>query len=387
MGFFDRFTKKTTTPLVQTPPRPLETDVMELWSYVSNDAPKVYETKANDWVLFGPNNQFPIELLTLRNNSGIHSSIIDAKTKLITGNGIIFGKTREESNNWIADNFRSVPFYSKLDKVFYQVTRDQMTFGYSCFEVIYSMDRTRILDINWVDASRIASGKKCDETFTVDEYYYCTDWRNTRQNVPVEIAAYNPNGEDKRELVFIRYEENNMDYYALPSYYAAYKWIKADAMMADYNCAALKNGFSPSIVFKFYKKPTPQERQMNAEGIKAQHGGSSNAGKALIFYSDGKELAPDIQTLDATNIDERLITVADQIVQQIISAHRANPSLLGIAIPGKLGYSQELVNSWKIFDSQVIQPERKLILDAFKQVLMFNGVTNAQVDEIQMNMQ
>jgi hypothetical protein len=152
--------------------------------------------------------------------------------------------------------------------------------------------------------------------------------------------------------------------------------------MGEYNLAAINNGFSPSIVFKFYKKPTPEERRMNADAIKAQHGGAKNAGKAIILYSDGKDLAPDIDTLDATNIDQRLLQVADQIVQQIVTAHRAHPQLLGIQTPGKLGYSSELLQSWEIFDAMVIRPERKLILDAFKEVLIYNGVSRVSIEPL-----
>lgn len=378
MGFFDRKVEvKLSDKQV--------VDAIESLMYQSPNTPKIIESSYQDWTLFGPHNSFPLELLELRNSSGIHSSIIDAKTKLISGNGVIFGSTREESNNYISTNFKSIPFYNKVDKVFYQVTKDQMTFGYSCYEIIYSIDRTKIVDINWIDAARIGCGKSEDGKPSKD-YYYSSNWKDIRKNVPVKISEYNPVGDDRRELVFIKYNENNMDYFALPSYYSALKWIKADAMMADYNLSALTNGFSPSIVFKFYKKPTPEERSIISSSIKGNNAGVNNAGKALIFFSDGKELAPDIQTLDATNIDSRLLTLSDQIVQQIISAHRANPSLLGIAIPGKLGYSQELVNSWNIFNAQVIIPERKLILDAFRSMFVYNGVTNVNIEVIDLGL-
>jgi hypothetical protein len=261
------------------------------------------------------------------------------------------------------------------------VAKDQEIFGYSCFEIIYSMDRTRIVDMNWVDASRIAIGKK-NEFDQITHFYYSENWSNTRQYPPKKIDAFDPNGESLRQLVFIRRDENNMNYYSLPNYFSALRWIKADGLMSEYNLAAINNGFSPSIVFKFYKKPSPEERRLNSEQIKAQHGGSKNAGKALIFYSDGKDLAPDVDTLDATNIDQRLIQVSDQIVQQIITAHRCHPQLLGVQTPGKLGYSTELMQSWEIFDKMVIRPERKLIFDHFKMVLVYNGVTKLDIEAL-----
>jgi hypothetical protein len=378
MALFDFLNKKQ--PDAQQP-KSISQDILDTINMRNIELPMPKEQKGFEWVLFGVNNSFPLDLLEYRNSSAIHDSIIEGKTALIAGNGFIFGATREESNQFIIDNWKLVPFWRKLDKVFWMVSRDQETFGYSCFEVIYSMDRTRIVDMNWIDASRIACGKR-DENGQINEYFYSENWSNTRQNPPRKIATFDPNGEEVRQLIFIKHDDNNMDYYSLPNYYSALRWIKADALMAEYNLAAINNGFSPSIVFKFYKKPSPEERRYNSEAIKSQHGGAKNAGKAIILYSDGKELAPDIDTLDATNIDARLLQVADQIVQQIVTAHRAHPQLLGIQTPGKLGFSTELLQSWEIFDKMVIQPERKLILDHFKQVLIYNGVARIEIEPL-----
>lgn len=377
MGLFD-FTKKKAPDAKQQ----LQSDIVETLNLKNIDLPKPKEHKVYDWVLFGPNHSFPLDILEYLNGSSIHNSIIESKSSLIAGGGFLFAETRELSNRFLVDNWKTIPFWRKLDKVFYQVTKDQQIFGYSCFEIIYSMDRTRIADINWLDASRIAQGKK-DEFGEIKTYYYSENWSNTRQYPPREIESFNPNGESIRQLMFISYDDNNMDYYALPNYYSALRWIKADMLMAEYNLAAINNGFSPSIVFKFYKKPTPEERRMNAESIKAQHGGAKNAGKAIILYSDGKDLAPDVDTLDATNIDARLIQVSEQIIQNIITAHRAHPQLLGIQTPGKLGYSSELLQSWEIFDKMVIRSERKLILDAFKEVLIYNGIAKFDIEKLE----
>lgn len=349
---------------------------------INIELPMPKEHRGFDWVLWGQNNSFPLDLLEYKNGSATHNSIIEGKTQLISGLGFIFGGSREMTQQWIIDNWKLIPFWRKLDGVWKNVNRDFQTFGYATFEVIYSMDHTRILDINWVDACRVAPGKKDETWMEPDHYYYCEDWSNTRKYPPRKIDAFNPNNESGRQLVFIKGSENNMEYFSLPTYYSALKWIKGDMLMADYNLAAINNGFSPSIVFKFYKKPTPDERRQNAEAIKQQHGGPKNAGKAIILYADGKELAPDVDTLDATNIDQRLLQVSEQITQQIITAHRCHPQLVGIQTPGKLGYSNELFQSWEIFDKMVIKPERKVVLDAFKSVLVYNGIAQCDIEEL-----
>lgn len=380
MGLFDFMRSKPEEPQI-TKPKDVYNSIVDAINMRNIELPKPSEHRGLDWVLYGHNNQFPLDILEYKNSSSIHDSIIESKTALIAGQGFLFDENRDLSDRFIIDNWKLVPFWRKLDRIFWQVARDQQTFGYSCFEVIYSMDRTRVVDINWLDASRVACGKR-DENGDIKCYYYCEDWRNTRKNPPRNIEAFDPNGEAVRQLVWIQYEDNNMDYYALPNWFSAIRWIKADALMSEYNLAAINNGFSPSIVFKFYKKPSPEERRMNAEAIKQQHGGPSKAGKAIIFYADGKELAPDVQTLDATNIDARLIQVSEQIIQNIITAHRCHPQLLGIQVPGKLGYSSELLQSWEIFNNMVIKPERKLILDAFRQVLVYNGVGRVSIEPL-----
>lgn len=379
MGLFDFM--KSSAPQEPSKPKVSADDILETINMRNIDLPRPSEHRGLDWVLFGHNNSFPLDILEYRNSSSIHDSIIESKSALIAGQGFLFDETRELSDKFIIDNWKLVPFWRKLDRIFFQVARDQQTFGYSCFEVIYSMDRTRVVDINWLDASRVACGKR-NENGEIKRYYYCEDWRNTRKTPPREIEAWDPNGEAVRQLIWIQYEDNNMDYYALPNWFSAIRWVKADALMGEYNLAAINNGFSPSIVFKFYKKPSPEERRMNAEAIKQQHGGPSKAGKAIIFYADGKELAPDVQTLDATNIDARLIQVSEQIIQNIITAHRCHPQLMGIQVAGKLGYSNELLQSWSIMDSMVIKPERKLILDAFKQVLIYNGIGRVGIEPL-----
>jgi hypothetical protein len=350
---------------------------------INIELPMPKEHRGYDWVLWGQNNSFPLDLLEYRNGSATHNAIIEGKTSLIAGLGFMFAKTREESNLFLVENWKLVPFWRKLDAVFKNCVRDYETFGYATFEVIYSVDNSRVVDINWIDACRVAPEKVEDEWSEPKCYYYSEDWSNIRKYPPRKIDAFNPNEvEEGRQLVFIKGSENNMQYFSLPSYYSALKWIKADMLMADYNLAAINNGFSPSIVFKFYKKPTPDERRQNAESIKQQHGGPKNAGKAIILYADGKDLAPDVDTLDATNIDQRLLQVSEQITQQLITAHRCHPQLVGIQTPGKLGYSNELMQSWEIFDKMVIKPERKVVLDAFKSVLVYNGIAQCDIEEL-----
>jgi hypothetical protein len=80
--------------------------ILEAINMRNIDLPMPKENKGYDWVLFGPNNSFPMDLLEYRNSSSIHDSIIESKTALIAGQGFLFEATRELSDRFIVDNWK-----------------------------------------------------------------------------------------------------------------------------------------------------------------------------------------------------------------------------------------------------------------------------------------
>ena len=115
MGLFN-FNKKTEAPQEQVQ----TSDILDTIKMRNIDLPTPKEHRAFDWVLFGNHNSFPLELLEYKNSSSIHSAIIESKTSLIAGEGFVFGNTKEESDQYIIDNWKLVPFWRKLDKLYTQ---------------------------------------------------------------------------------------------------------------------------------------------------------------------------------------------------------------------------------------------------------------------------
>jgi hypothetical protein len=113
---------------------------------------------------------------------------------------------------------------------------------------------------------------------------------------------------------------------------------------------------------------------------KQQFKGADKAGKVITTFSDGKELAPEITPIQVSDLDKQFILIGESCVQQIISAHRVtSPMILGIATSGKLGYSNELEVSFKIFDKAVIAPDRLMLEKDFNIIMAYNGF-NERID-------
>lgn len=245
--------------------------------------------------------------------------------------------------------------------------------GAYAFEVIYNFNFSRILEMNHVEVQNIRSGKYVDGK--IENYYYSDDW-NKGTVKPITIAAFDPkNKKDHRQLIY-RYEySTGQSYYGKPSYQSALSWIKLDSEIGLFHLSNIENGFFPSIHMAYYKKPASKEEQNTILAMqKQQFKGADNAGKVITTFSDGKELAPEIKPLQVSDLDKQFIIIGETAVQQIISAHRVtSPMLLGVATPGKLGYSNELEPAMKIFENTVIAPERLLLQNDFNKIMQINA--------------
>lgn len=342
------------------------------FSYHVPEVPKLKEQKNKRWIDYGTGNDYPQQLLELLNSCSLHKAITMAKAKMMSGVGFIinglpydeFKKNITDMNELLLfDRFFSNPTndgMTTLQDLAYQMAYDWQIFGAYSLETIWTMDHSKISSIKHIDTSRLRSGKLNDGT--VDEFFYCRDWSNHKKEHIIDYSAFNTS-DDGVECMYVRSKNPGKDYYGEPSYNAGIKWITINVKMGTFHLSNIDNGFAPSMSVKFFTKPeSPEERDDIVSGIKNQFSGAGNAGKAMIFFSEDKETSPEIAPINVSNLDKQFLVLGEQVIQEIISAHRVtSPALLGIPIPNKLGYNNELKNSFQIFDSVVIQPERQVL--------------------------
>ena len=167
------------------------------------------------------------------------------------------------------------------------------------------------------------------------------------------------------------------EYYGLPDYYSAINWIEADAKSGDLQLNNVNEGYQPSLVIKFYKKPSsPEQEDEIVRNLNRQYSASGKKNKVLVMFSNSKEDAPDVDPLKIENFDDKLITLSEQCVQQILTVNRiTSPSLLGIPVPsGLAGGGAELESAYKIFDGVVITPEQIWIEKNMQKALYRMGI-------------
>lgn len=358
----------------------------EMFTFVPPPLPIIKEVRGKSYIPYGEKNLYPLYLYDLLGKSAIHYAIVDGKSKMMAGDGYLFNGATDKEESLNVYNALDIPTKSKLDlfldnpnneddvqEIITKISKDYQITGSFAIEVIWSMDFSRINTLKYVDIRKVRSGNIVNGK--VKEYYYCRDWTDEWNYKPVPIAAFDT--EDKEhynQLIFVK--NGNLDYYGEAPYHGSLYWINIDSKMSIFHLSNISNGFAPSFSVKFYQRPVDDiEKKKITDSIVRQKSGETNAGKAFIFFSDGKDLAPDIEPINVSNLDKQYIALSELAVQNILTGSQVtSPALFGIQTPGSLSQGTELQTAYNIFNKSVIAPERKKVEKVLNKILKINQI-------------
>lgn len=366
MSFLDNFRPK---------PKAVERDEVMSVNMAKAEPPSITETRGKEYVSFGEDNLFPQELIDYRNRCSLHNAIIQSKALITAGKSVQIeriGSLTPYQEGQLA-RFMEAPFPQEgtLHEVVAKMAWSLSEQGAIALQVLKdAVDPTRYSMMKVMDVSRVRSGKYEDDGY-VHRYYWARDWKTAKDKDIKSYPAFGFGNKEKKdkqsidmvEVMYVCRKLTGMEYYGLPSYLPALPWVDINMQMGVFHKANLDNGMNPGMVIKFYKKPESEEQKRSiVSGIKSMFGGAKNTGKGMVFFSNGKEEAPDVEPIPTSGLDAQLLQLNEQLWQEIVTGHRVtSPMLLGIATPGKLGYSQELEKAWNIYNTTVIRPEQLLI--------------------------
>lgn len=360
-------------------------------SYVEmgvSQSPKISEKRGVEWVSFGEDNLWPLKISDLKYGSGTHNGIISSCADLISGDGYLIdgAKTKEESeakyNALSPQDKANYDVFMKnanggmtIEKLKKKLAFDVKEQGAYCYEIIFSNDFKTIAGLKYVDVKNIRAGKIKNDK--VENYWYSRDWKNPRhaEFKPKELFAYSP--DDREHLNQIVYEKiGNMEYYGVPDYVGGVNWIQIDFQMGLFHLSNIENGMNPSMKLQFYKLPaSEQDKQDILSKVKKQFTGASTAGRPMVFFSEGRDLAPTIEPVQTSNLDKQLIHLAELCDRKILTSHKlTSPLLAGISTSGQMGGNTEIEKAFKIFDSSRMAPYRNMLDESIQDKMDYNKI-------------
>lgn len=352
---------------------------VQTMSFASYNVPQFKERLYKEWITCGPDNLWPLYLIHLSNNCGIHNMILDSKATQIAGQGLTIEDSQDKDQTALIEDFLKKSKFNK--KQLKKIAIDQQMFGYWFLGITWNKARTGIARIYHVDASTIRVGIPDPDTRMVEHFFYSEDWTQSTKKAfaPEKICAYDPtNRVAENQLMIVTKYKPNTRYYGLPQYVGCIDSIESYYELSSHVLNNTKNGLSPSLNISFNNgEPSEEEREVIYRTINALYKGSKNAGKYILSFNKSKENATTIEPIQVSNMSEVYTTIKEKCQSDIIIGHGLpSPILAGVTIPGQLGgVSSEIERYSEIFYNKIIAPNQQEIADVIQEILEVNGWT------------
>ena len=308
------------------------------------------------FIPFGTNNLFPQYLAELKRKSSTHRSVLAQKT--IFTSGAKFVTNNDDVKEYIKDVNADG---ESLREVFKKLADDYYTFGNAYLEgVLYDGG----LNLYHIDATTVRASKDKKEV------YIHPDWAkyNTMKDKLSIIPLY-PSVKRNRFILQFKDYEPTFQFYGLPDYVAALEHIAVDYEIGKWNHTKFKNGFQPSAIVEINGDMGEEEAKKLVREAQKKFVGDGNNGKIMFIVKNGDTSSANVQIIkddqEGSWIDLQRITD-----QNIVTAHRWQPSLSGVVSSGKMNNTgSEIRIAYDLAMTTVIKDTSDLLLNGIRVVL------------------
>lgn len=338
------------------------------------------------WVFWGLDNLYPTKLISLADNSALHSAILDTKAKMIAGTHLVFEKENGEAEKFFN---AATEKWGGPNELINRLAVDVAHFKGLTINVAYEQSR-KINAVRHFDFSTIRSGKMNPKTGLVEDFWYSTRWDiATRKTVfsakdeiyrPVLLPAFNPsnfrNKEDKvgGQLIFSKSYSPSNTYYPKPSYIGATNYIDIVAKIAVFHKSQLENGMNGNMHIHIPRDLSNKETRLKVlNGFKEDYTGERNAGRILLTYGTGEANRPTVTPISNDGVHEALTSLNEKANQEIVSAHAIPRQLAQLDLSTGFG-GLELAQSMAQFQTMSISPSQVMIEDKLNAILKHNEI-------------
>jgi len=308
------------------------------------------------FIPFGTNNLFPQYLAELGRKSSTHRSVLAQKT--IFTSGAKFVSNNEDISDYIKDVNADG---ESLRMIFKKLASDYYTFGNAYLEgVLYDGG----MNLYHIDATTVRMSKNKKEA------YVHPDWAkyNTMKD-DLNIIPIYPEVRGNRFILQFKDYEPTFSFYGLPDYVAALEHIAVDYEIGKWNHTKFKNGFQPSAIVEISGDMGEEEAKKLVTEAQKKFVGEGNNGKIMFIVKNGDTSPANVSIIkddqEGSWIDLQRITD-----QNIVTAHRWQPSLSGLVSSGKMNNTgSEIRIAYDLAMTTVIKDTSDLLLDGIKNVM------------------
>ena len=342
--------------------------IINLSTYTS---PKIVESKTNEYVSYGEDNNYFQFLIDRYNGSATNNAIINGMSEMIFGKGLD-----------ATDSFRKPEQYAQMITLFHddcvrRLSSDLKLMGQCAMQVIYSKDRKTIARVEHIPVETLRA-EKCNDKGEVEAYYMHPDWVNYKKSdklTRIEAFGY---GKEPIQIYYIKPYRAGFKYYSPVDYQGGIQYAELEEEISNYHLNNILNGLSPSMLINFNNgTPDPEQRQLIESKIQQKFSGSSNSGKFILSFNDNVDTAASIEPIQLSDAHNQYQFLSDESMRKVMVAHRVvSPMLLGVKDNSGFGNNaDELRTASILMDNTVIRPFQTLLINAFDDILAYNDIS------------
>jgi hypothetical protein len=342
--------------------------IVNLSTYTS---PQVKEVRGKDFIEYGEDNNYFQYLIDRYNGSPTNNAIINGVSEMIYGKGLDATNSNKKPNEYA--QMKSLFNNDCTRKLCY----DLKLMGQCAVQVIYSKDRSKIVQLEHIPIETLRA-EKCNDKGEIEAYYYFSDWsKYKRGNELKRIPAFGTSKEGL-EILYIKPYRAGFKYYSPVDYQGGTQYAELEEEISNFHLNNILNGLAPSMLINFNNgTPDPEQREMIERRIYEKFSGSSNAGKFILAFNDNPETAASIEPVQLSDAHQQYEFLSNESSKKIMVSHRiVSPMLFGIKDDTGLGNNaDELKTASILFDNLVIKSFQGLLIDAFDRILAYNEIS------------
>lgn len=336
-----------------------------------NDLSTPYINKyytVNNIVRFGADNLYPQLLNQLYYTSPIHGACIDFISNAIIGGGYswldkeVSGQTKVEQLAFEKSN--------KFPKLARLITKDWVMHRRVTIEVTKRGDKI-------VKFRRIGPETIRNNVY-MNQFVYSQDWSRGMVDVK-EYVRYEKDCKDVVSLYVYQEETPGQDIYPLPTYNSVLNWAFLDGEQSYFQKSNLQNGIFPSLAIR---RPKEFSSIDEVEQFKTEIGsktGAQNGGRIVVLTGNGFDDTPELISISSNSNDKIFEGTEKALKENISIGHKLNPAIMGIKVSGSLGATTEIQDSYKIFEKNVVMPEREVVTEILNDLVDIARIKNTVI--------
>ena len=340
--------------------------IVELGKYTT---PKIVEDKREKWVAYGEDNNYYQTLIEAK-ESPTNSALINGISDMIYGRGLYATDAARKPDEYAA----MVQLFS--EDLMRKVCDDYYTFGEAAMQVIYSQDRSKIVEVAHMPIQNLRP-EKCNEEGDIEAYYYSDDWSKVKRNSdPQRIPAFGMSKEGLEVLVIKPYKAG-YHYFSPVEYQSGLDYSFVEIELAKFHLSNIHNRFSANMIINFNNGvPDPEQQVIIENKIKNKFTGTEGE-SVVVSFNDNQDTAATIETVQLNDAHNQYQFISEEAARKIMVSHRVtSPLLFGLPQNGGLGSNaDEIKMASTLFDNTVIKPMQRIIIEAVNKILAFNSIS------------